>query len=627
MAFLTVAGEQKIAYQQGNSLLFNVTHFVLANIAGLGAEPVDRIEAMPVAGNIVDTRPVTRAGYVNANQVVYSLTLDGTIGDYTFNWVGLKDADGVLVAVVHLADPITKTATAGGIEGNNLVRNFLLQYTGLTATTAISAPAETWQIDFTTRLLQIDERERLSNFDIYGQFSALDDGFLVTLVSGSDYEIAAGVCYVGGIRCEQAAAEPITVTGLPKSIWIDASLQGDLTGVDAVFSFTATAATLTDYTDGLGFDHYVAKIADISAGGVVTDARVSSNDFATKLGVQQVAYSSANAGGTVNAVTAAFVPAIEALTHGMTVHVKLAGENTGTTPTFTPAAGVIAAKTVVKGDNLPLMPGDLSGWAEFRYDQNIDKWVLKNPATGVYASVKPGLTLSNNAGSPNSVIDISAGRKRAASDNYDLRLTAALSKTLQAVGSWAAGNNQNGLFSGARSNSTWYHLFLIRKDADKSIDAGLDISIAAANRPAGYSEYCRLGSVLTDGSGNIRAFIQAGNLFLFKQPVLDMASVVTSTISTNYVISTPPGIKCLAKLFPTLLGNESQIYIRDPDAVDLAPAVPNNLNLAILSATTSETMSGEISLMTNVSSQIAIRRGPSPVDMTLLTHGWTDFSI
>jgi len=270
MAFLTVAGENKIAYQQGNSLLFDVTHFVLANITGLGAEPVDRIAAMPDPGDIVDTRPVSRAGYVNANQVVYSLTLDSTIGDYTFNWVGLKDADDVLVAVVHLADPITKTATAGGIEGNNLVRNFLLQYTGLTATTAISAPAETWQIDFTTRLLQIDERERLSNFDIYGQFAAFGDGFKVSLVSGSDYEIAAGVGYVGGIRCEQATSAAINVTGLPKSIWIDASLQGDLTGVEAVFSFTDTAAILTDYTDGLGFDHYVAKIADISAGGVIT---------------------------------------------------------------------------------------------------------------------------------------------------------------------------------------------------------------------------------------------------------------------------------------------------------------------------------------------------------------------
>ena len=127
MAFITIDGENKIALQQGNSLLLNITHFVLANIAGLGAEPVDRIESMPDIGDIVDTRVVTKSGYVNTNQVVYSLTLDSTIGDYDFNWIGLKDEDDVLIAVIYLEDPISKIASSGGTEGNNLVRNFLLK--------------------------------------------------------------------------------------------------------------------------------------------------------------------------------------------------------------------------------------------------------------------------------------------------------------------------------------------------------------------------------------------------------------------------------------------------------------------------------------------------------------------
>jgi hypothetical protein len=273
MAFITVAGENKIAYQQGHDLLFNVTHFVLANIPGLGAEPADRIEAMPSAGNIVDTRAVSRHGYVNANQVVYSLTLDSSIGDYTFNWVGLKDADGVLVAAAHLADPIVKTKTAGGIEGNNLVRNFLLQYSGLAATTAVSTPAETWQIDFTTRLLQIDERERLSNFDIYGQGSFFDNGFKVTFASGTNFTVAAGLGYVGGVRCEKGSNSTISAAGYPKYVYVDASLQGDLTGVSEVIAFTVTASELTDYTDGNGFDHYVTKIAQILATNNIIDLR------------------------------------------------------------------------------------------------------------------------------------------------------------------------------------------------------------------------------------------------------------------------------------------------------------------------------------------------------------------
>lgn len=276
MAFITIAGEQLIAQKQGASQVLQITHFVLANIAGLGAEPADRIEAMPAAGNIVDTQVVTHQGYVNANQVVYSLALDSTIGDYDFNWVGLKAAGGELVACAHIPTQL-KRKTVGAVAGNNLTRNFLVAFSGITATTAIAVPASTWQIDFTTRLLQIDERERLSNFDNYGQSAFFGNGFKVSLQSGSTYAIAAGIGYVGGIRCEQLATVNINITGLPKSVWIDASLQGDINGVSAVFSFSATAATLTDYTDAQGFKHFVARIADIGAGGAVIDARPPRN--------------------------------------------------------------------------------------------------------------------------------------------------------------------------------------------------------------------------------------------------------------------------------------------------------------------------------------------------------------
>lgn len=272
MAFITVAGEELIAQKQGDTELLEITHFVLANIAGLGAEPVDRIESLPVAGDIVATLPTTRQGYVNENQIVLSLVMDSTIGDFSFNWVGLKSAEGTLVAVVYVPEQI-KTATDGSIPGNNLTRNFLIAYSGIAATTAIDVPADTWQIDFTTRLLQIDQRERLSNFDIYGQAAFFTDGFLVSHVSGSNFSVNAGLGYVGGIRCLKETDTVISIGSLPKSLWIDASLQGDINGVSEVIKFTATSAALVDYTDANGFAHYVSKLADINAGSVVTDRR------------------------------------------------------------------------------------------------------------------------------------------------------------------------------------------------------------------------------------------------------------------------------------------------------------------------------------------------------------------
>jgi len=274
MAFITVAGENQIAAKQGAAQILNITHFVLANIGGLGAEPVNRIEAMPAAGNIMATLPVTKSGYVNGNQVVYSLVMDSSLGDYDFNWVGLKDADGVLIACTY-TPLIQKRKTTGAVPGNNLTRNFLLAFSGIQATTAIAVPAATWQIDFNARLWGIDERERLSNYDIYGHEAFIGNGWKVSRVGATTtYDIAPGVGYVGGIRIADALTQQVTVAGPPKSIWVDVSLQGDISDVSAMVDFIIDAVAHADYTDANGFRHYVTKLANIAADGSVTDMRV-----------------------------------------------------------------------------------------------------------------------------------------------------------------------------------------------------------------------------------------------------------------------------------------------------------------------------------------------------------------
>ncbi|MGJ0515149.1 MAG: phage tail-collar fiber domain-containing protein [Methylomicrobium sp.] len=275
MAFITVAGENQIAAKQGAGQTLNITSFVLAYIAGLGSEPANRIEAMPAAGNIKATLPVTQSGYVNTNQVVYSLVMDSSLGDYDFNWVGLVDDAGVLIAVTY-TPTIQKRKTAGAVPGNNLTRNFLIAFSGIQATTAIAVPAETWQIDFNARLWGIDERERLSNYDIYGHEGFFGDGWKVTRQGATTtYDVAAGIGYVGGVRIASAVTQQVTVSGPPKSIWLDVSLQGDISDVSAVVSFAIDAILHNDYTDANGFKHYVTKIADIAANGSVTDTRVN----------------------------------------------------------------------------------------------------------------------------------------------------------------------------------------------------------------------------------------------------------------------------------------------------------------------------------------------------------------
>jgi hypothetical protein len=56
--------------------------------------------------------------------------------------------------------------------------------------------------------------------------------------------------------------------------------------------------------------------------------------------------------------------------------VRAAAANATATPTFTPNAGTIAAKTIVKGSNVALAVGDIAGaahWLGLQYDATLDR--------------------------------------------------------------------------------------------------------------------------------------------------------------------------------------------------------------------------------------------------------------
>lgn len=93
--------------------------------------------------------------------------------------------------------------------------------------------------------------------------------------------------------------------------------------------------------------------------------------------------------GTANAITAVFSPAITTFDNGP-VFWRALGDNTTTTPTF--QRNGLVAKTLVKGNNLPLEIGDIPGagcWMCSMYDVTLDKEVLLNPAHSVSPSTVP----------------------------------------------------------------------------------------------------------------------------------------------------------------------------------------------------------------------------------------------
>lgn len=270
---ITYTGETLIAQKQAAGAPLVISKFILAHVPGLDPNaPVNRAEAMPENVVYEYAIPDEFKGFVNPNQVVYSMLLTSSIGNFTFNWVGLVAEDGTLVTVTYLPE-MEKVKTAGNVQGNNLTRNVLLEFSGAQETTGVTVEAKTWQIDFTARLNSIDERTRKACRDLYGRSCFIKDAALIKNDAGN-FSLQAGFGYVEGIRVDFSTM-PLEAGVLPKKIWLDVALQqqgSDKVPVVQICS-APPAEEKADYTDSTNDVHYLVAIADIDAAGVVTDLR------------------------------------------------------------------------------------------------------------------------------------------------------------------------------------------------------------------------------------------------------------------------------------------------------------------------------------------------------------------
>jgi len=234
-----------------------------------------------------------------------------------------------------------------------------------------------------------------------------------------------------------------------------------------------------------------------------------------------------------------------------------------------------------------------------------------------------GLKLSRNGTNPNTQIDISAGQAADSGGSYLMSLAATMTKTLQSSGAWAAGSGNNGLFTGARANSTWYHGFIIRKTADGSIDAGFDTSVSAANIPSGYVAYRRLGSIKTDGSGNIIGFSQVGDEFLWDSPLQDVNASGIATGSTNYAVNVPPDVivEAILQGAANSSAGAAAFHLNRPGANDVASYVCPTVQMT---ATNVATTFGRCRVRTNTARQIQFNTSQSSSSLSLGAYGWID---
>ncbi|MEZ9295035.1 phage tail protein [Vibrio cyclitrophicus] len=158
MAVITIAGEQLIARKQQAKQPLVIREFVLAHVPNLDPLiPPRRDQSLPASGLIVFRSAPTRSACVNGNEVVYSLILDNTVGNFQFNWLGLVSEEGVLISANHMVvQSKRKHNERTSEEGNNLTRNFLLKFSGAQAITNITVTPETWQFNYEAKLDDMD---------------------------------------------------------------------------------------------------------------------------------------------------------------------------------------------------------------------------------------------------------------------------------------------------------------------------------------------------------------------------------------------------------------------------------------------------------------------------------------
>ena len=114
---------------------------------------------------------------MNPDTVIYSVHLDSSIGNFNFNWVGYY-VNNVLCFIEHV--PLhQKIKTTGNTVGNSFIRNLRVVTSGSADLSGASAPAQTWQVDYTASFQDLSTGIESINQHLYGKIAFLGDAFQI----------------------------------------------------------------------------------------------------------------------------------------------------------------------------------------------------------------------------------------------------------------------------------------------------------------------------------------------------------------------------------------------------------------------------------------------------------------
>jgi hypothetical protein len=332
--------------------------------------------------------------------------------------------------------------------------------------------------------------------------------------SGTSYALGDGVSYNGS----SYVARQATTGNLPTdtTYWQVLASKGDTGETGETGATGATGPT------GANAYVYIAYASDASGTGFTMTFNPALNYIAVRNTTVEIPSPQASdfaglwknykgeggipvadAGGTVDAITADYSPDVSLADKTMVAFVAL-GANTSTTPTFAPDG--LTPHTIVKYGGQPLAAGDVHGAGMVcivEYNAANTRWELLNPApsTSVYPpDYISGFTLALDSDAEHDVT-FGAGAART-SGGLDIRTTSAITKQIDAA--WASGNNAGGMLGGDTiSAEALLNLWAIG-GAGVSADFGFSLSpTSSPTLPDGYTGKVWLGYVKLDSSSNI----------------------------------------------------------------------------------------------------------------------------
>lgn len=232
-----------------------------------------------------------------------------------------------------------------------------------------------------------------------------------------------------------------------------------------------------------------------------------------------------------------------------------------------------------------------------------------------------GLTLST-AGS-SATFGIAAGIATDSTNADMMVLASAYTKT---TSSWAVGTGNGALDTGSIANSTWYHVFLIKRTDTGVVDVLLSTSATSPTLPTNYTISRRIGSMKTNGSAQWTKFSQNGDEFLWDVRVTDLSGATTSPTASSVALTVPSGVKVNALLTMRLdyVSAATSTLVSSLDESDQSPSTFCQSGTVTATATLE---AAALNVRTDTSRQIRTRSAGGAgtgATLGLSTYGWAD---